>query len=281
MEIDTSTLGMITEDLNSEEMPQAREFPTLMTTLPYEEDMEPEIAEKGAIIDMSRFYFPSYLMEDPIKTAFIYLRNTNYDNLIFDFSNCSYELRKEFLIKYLQTNMHFPCHELISTWLFILNYYQGFIFNRADGVRKEESNSLYSILSNEEIDAFISEYKEILDSSLQFIQSLPIYLIIRLKTDIKVENDIPKFEGEKKFGKNIYFFAKNPACNLLMVGNHIFEPLDFTDEFTEENNELFESLTGLDFYQYIRTLATEPETWNSVMSELQNLDKALEDGRNE
>lgn len=66
-----------------------------------------------------------------------------------------------------------------------------------------------------------------------------------------------------------------------MVGNHIFEPVDFTDEFTEENNELFESLTGLDFYQYIRTMATEPETWNSVMSELQNLDKALEDGRNE
>ena len=110
------------------------------------------------------------------------------------------------------------------------------------------------------------------NASYQYQQNVP---------EIDVENDIPKFEGEKKFGKNIYFFAKNPACNLLMVGNHIFEPVDFTDEFTEENNELFESLTGLDFYQYIRTMATEPETWNSVMSELQNLDKALEDGRSE
>lgn len=280
METETSTLELIKNDVSSaEQLVQESPYPTILTTLPYEEDREEDIAEYGAIVDMSRFYFPQHLMEDPIKTAFIYLRNTNYRNLIFDFSSCSLEKKKEFLIRYLQSNMHFFCPELVSTWLYILNYYQGFIFNSAESIRKECQGSLFSILNKDEVEGFISKYKEVLDNILQFIQSLPLYLINRLKTELTIENDIPKFEGKKHFGKNLYYLALNGACNLLMIGNHIFDPVIFEDEFTEENNELFESLTGLDFYQYLRTMATEPETWNKVMNELVELDKAV--GKNE
>lgn len=265
---------MESENYNDEKVVK-KSKPTIVTNLPYSEELEPEIAENGAIVDLSKFFFPHQLMSDPIKTAFIYLRNTGYCNLVFDFSKCDYNRKKEYLIKYMQSNMHFLCPELVSTWLYIMNYYQGFIFKMAESVDQEDSVSLFSILNKEEIEQFISEYKDTIESYLQFIQSLPIYLIIRLKTEIKIENDFPRFEGEKNFGKNIYYLARNNACNLLMIGNHQFETLYYKDEFTEENNELFESLYGLDYYQYLRTIATEPELWKEIMTSLIELDRAV------
>jgi hypothetical protein len=54
----------------------------IITKLPYEEDMFEDISNNGAIIDMSK-------NELDIRTTFIYLRNTNFNNIKFDFSSYS------------------------------------------------------------------------------------------------------------------------------------------------------------------------------------------------
>lgn len=64
----------------------------IRTGLPYDFDLMETIEKEGAVVDVSQVSYPN--SEDIERTTLIYLRNTNYDNIILDFSKVDYKTKE-------------------------------------------------------------------------------------------------------------------------------------------------------------------------------------------
>lgn len=206
------------------------------TKLPYDMDKMNYIKENGAKVDMSNIDFPN--LNDDIRVSYIYLRNTDF-NVELDFSKCNYEFKKQFVYFYLFGDIVYNFDCITDTWISIM-----LMFNDSNiDIPKE-----FGILSKEEIIDFINEYKDKIKIINDFLFSLCMYPILRLK-DIKLNSDDIEINDEKIFNENCYNIIKNKYFNILLTFDGISKPVNFTKYFTNENNELFELIAKYTPYQ--------------------------------
>lgn len=200
------------------------------TGLPFDfEDMD-KIANEGAVIDMSQTNYPIFNDEDVTRITFIYLRNTNFSNVILDFSKVDYLIKEKYLINYLYGDIEYSIRELSESLVKLLAKYKGMNLN------------INSILTNEEENKFILNNEKLLNELDIFTYSLPLYSIYRLKTeDFKFDfSDIEK--SSIKFNSNICSLIEHPCWNLFYELQPTFMPKFYENMFTDNNNKLFETI---------------------------------------
>lgn len=162
----------------------------IYTTLPYDLDQMPAIQQNGATVDMNASDFSKYTAEDSEKTAIIYLRNTKFSNVTLDFSKCSAEKKLKYLRLFFDLNLTFNNISFSNTveqlCLYILDK------NRCDYSK--------SFLSQDELQLFCSQNKQMLIRFLSFVKSLPLFLLsqlksVRLDSNICIKNDSVEFNN--------------------------------------------------------------------------------------
>lgn len=202
--------------------------------LPYGEDIISQVYEEGAVVDLSRVKFPTLnTTYDNMKAAITYLRNTGY-KVQLDFSEMSYEQKKVFIKAYLDTNVAYDIPEVDDIWLRILFMCGYFNF--------EVENA---IMNDLEINCFISEEKDYLRKLADFIISLPLYLVLRLDTNISTDG-IEVVE-DKVNTTNFINIIKRPEFEGLMLMSGGKPPKNYVNVFTLKNNELFEAIANTNF----------------------------------
>ena len=200
----------------------------IKTGLPYKEEDLSFIQNNGAIVKMEKINFPSINIENQIETSLIYLRNTGFQ-VIYDFSQCSFERKSKFLIQYLTLEYELNIPELVSTWLCILNY-----------INDSKITTKPSILSQDEIIKFIKLNQGLILNIFKVILSLPVYLALRLKQS-PFQNDI-KENNSFYLNNNIILLFQFQEFLYLYQNKLSLELENFTKIFTMENNQLFNSI---------------------------------------
>ena len=217
------------------------------TGLPYDLNLMNDIAEQGAIVDMNNINFPGIPENLKIKTSFIFLRNTGFENISLDFFSVNYEEKEKFLLFFLTGDIESNNQEFIDTWLSIL-----FFFN-------EINNDIITILDKDEIEKFIKNNNELILKISSVINSLPVMLINRLK------NKPWNFNIQtQKFGNiNIKNLAKiistEEAFYLYTnLNTEKYQPVFYEDLFSEEENDLFFAMTNSPLFVIMFGLSTTP-----------------------
>ena len=131
-------------------------------SLPFDIDID-HIGEE-VTVDMSSLNF-DVPAEQQKKASFIYLRNVGV-KLELDFSKCSYEDKRDFLLLYLQEDIDVDADILSTTWIDILLAKDG------------GGEALPSILTLAEIQTFMQENKDFISEIYRLINSLPIFSML-------------------------------------------------------------------------------------------------------
>lgn len=137
------------------------------------------ISEKY-ILDPKEIHFDD--VEDQIETALIYIRNLQL-NVDIDFSKSDYEMKKNWLIKYL------TCDILLDDGIQQLDQSILTIF-------ANEDIDLNCILSKEEVKLFRNENKELIEDCLQFLSSISSIIEILEKNKDNEEIDYSFYDGK-------------------------------------------------------------------------------------
>lgn len=225
----------------------------IKTGLPYSTENMSEIYSNGAEVDMSNIDFPTN--QDKYRTTFIYLRNTNFNNILLDFSKCSYEEKAKFLLEYIKSDITVELLPLIYTWQCLLTY-----------------KSCKPYFNDEEAERFIKENQNTLQELKEFYLSLPLYLFTRLKlVDMDMDNLTRK---DFNYGRNSYFLIRNEFIDYLSAQNPDFNsPILYTQHFTPDNEVLFDYMKELDIYNLIQTMTeTDPEEFKKLLTEINNFE---------
>lgn len=205
----------------------------LRTRIPYDIEKIEEIREHGATVDVSSPSFPGIAEDKQLRTTLVFLRNTGFD-VELDFSGCSYEEKRTYLLLYLQEKIEVKYKEFSDTWTSIILQSLGFENNRS------------SILTKEEQSLFIKENNEYISHVVTFIYSLTLYAMYRYSLNGHAYN----MEGFRKtetedISSNICFVLEAPE--IILVYSLDNEPVFFGKIFTVENNKLFDAIQKLPF----------------------------------
>lgn len=159
----------------------------IKTGLPYDQLLFEDISNNGAIIDISK-------NELDLRTTFIYLRNTNFDNIKFDLSTYTSQQKANFIYHYLISDIQFYNQEILLTILSICLKYIKF-----------QHNKLF-LLNQFQIDLFIEQHTDIIQNIIQFVQNSYLSIILN-----QYENQKVDYTQTKKLltNKNIYHLLKN------------------------------------------------------------------------
>ena len=237
----------------------------IKTGLPYSIDKITEISTNGAIVDMSSLNFPSIKGQDQVKTSLIFLRNTGFDNVVLDFSNCSYELKEEFIKEYLTTDIKVKNEELSDAVMSIIDY--KFFHN---------ASIIESFMDVDECKTFLKRNKTLMDELLQLLASIPIYSLYRLQLN-NVAYDLSdiKHAQQTQLGLNYMHLLKYKEMQSIMF-NTGFEPMFYDKFFTSENNELFDCIgnSGLGIAETL--LGFEKQKPEDFTKALKGIDDAIE-----
>lgn len=228
----------------------------LKTGLPYDIDLMNNIAEHGAIVDMSSLKFPGIDKDKQIYTALIFLKNTGFD-VTLDFSQCSFKEKEEYLLLYLQKDVSIKNPEFAKTWIEILL------------TELTLEIEMQGFLAPEEIKLFIKRNQDSYISNIKsFIASLPVYAMYRYYLNDKAYtlNDI-KHSDYSQISNNICkLFAMYPEEIMFIFSTIEKEPVFYEKLFTVENNELFDSLQNLPFFQLLYGLTIkDKEEWKQIL----------------
>ena len=208
-----------------------------MYSLPYPSDKLEYIQKNGATVDMSALNFPGIPKEKQIRVALVYLRNTDFNNIILDFSGCSYEEKSKYLLLYLTDNIECKNVLLAQSWSKILNYCTGL------------NTEVPCILSDVEIETFINENLQVLKEALELLISLPVFLIKRYKNKENKTLNLDSLEktSEKPIGVNLIHLLNIPGISLIYTKEYELSPKNYTEIFTIDNEALFNKLLETDF----------------------------------
>lgn len=203
----------------------------LKTGLPYDIDDLEEISNNGAIVNLDNINFNGIDKDQLIKTIYIYLRNTGFDNITLNFANTEYSFKEEFLKYYLMGNIEYEIQECNETWMKILGLYYNMDF------------PINSILTKDEIYIFIKNNEDYIHEITQFLCSLPIFPIskLNLENDEKLDLNMEKCD-ELICNNSVIGIIKNIFFMDLFLVMDFKEPVYYTKIFTEENNDLFEAI---------------------------------------
>ena len=210
-----------------------KEISMLRTRIPYDIEKIEEIREHGATVDVSSPSFPGIAEDKQLRTTLVFLRNTGFD-VELDFSGCSYEEKRDYLLIYLQEKIEVEYKEFSDTWISIILQSLGFENNRS------------SILNKEEQSLFIKENNEYISHVVAFLYSLTLYAMYRYSLNDHAYN----MEGFRKtdaedISSNICSVLKAPE--IILVYSLDNEPVFFSKIFTVENNKLFDAIQKLPF----------------------------------
>lgn len=135
-----------------------------------------QVLPKDAEIDMSQLNFPT-APDIQKRSAFIFIRNTEI-SAKFNFSNCSYEDKAEYLLLFIKEDIRIRIHEIIKTWIKIIGW--GYV-----------DIPFESILSDDEIDRFCKENEELVFELRRFTVSIPLASMSYFfaKSDIECTDD--------------------------------------------------------------------------------------------
>lgn len=190
----------------------------IKTSLPYDIAKMSMIAQEGAIVDMSQINFPNIEQNEQIRTAFIFMRNTNF-NVILDFSNCTKEQKDAILKEYITTDIEWYSKDMCNLWLDMLDKYIQTKNDTNDNLAKE---------------------------SLSLLASLPIYIFYRheLNNVVFNINDI-KRKTNSLLGANYLSLLKTDGISkFILYSCNFFEPYFWEDFFKEDNNKLMKILAN-------------------------------------
>lgn len=229
------------------------------TGLPFDFDDMSSIAEEGAIVDMSNLNYPLIDESENVKTSFIYLRNTDYQNIDLDFSKVSYDIKEQFLIFYLEGDIEYSIKELSNTWIKILLKY------------KNIDEDVCSILTDDEIKMFISNNESLVSNLEIFAYSLPLFSISRLDTeDFEFDFDTIK-KTDYKFNANVCSIIQNNLWNLIYIETPNTEPMFYTNMFVDDNNLLFETIMKYTPFSVLLYGMNNQEEWKEFASMIQQI----------
>lgn len=237
------------------------------TGLPYDMNVMEEIKENGAIVDMSDIKFPGIPADKVQRTTFIFFRNTGFD-VKLDFSNCSFEEKEQFLIAYLLERIDVKQTEFATSYVKILN--------RAVG----NDIDVECIMTNEEIDRFIENYKDDISDFLQFAVSLPLFAMYYFSLNNQAY-DMSEFEhtDDDKFSDNFYHIISTDGFIALFDHDITLPPLFYDKLFTFENHKLLEAIQNLPFFAILHGLCTtSTEDWEAMLKTSNELNIIIEGG---
>lgn len=223
----------------------------IYTGLPYNFHDMPTIVSDGAIVDMGDLHFPSVPEDKQIRTAFIFLRNTNFKNVQLDFSRCSSLMIVEYIKEYLTTDIQVKNEELSDIVLYTLAN----ILNTQIDLEPPIKNNLVLEIQKE----LTNELKEL----KTLLASLPLYLMYRSKLNNEVYSlDSVETNTLKYIGPNFLNLLHDK--NISLIIQTLSElPVFYSDIFTDTNNDLFDALcNGETFYAeaFYMLQVTEPST---------------------
>jgi len=228
----------------------------IKTGLPYSAENMSDIYDNGAEVDMSNLHFPPEVdTKDIIRTCYIYLRNTNFNNTKLDFSNCSKEFKFKFLYNYLFGDIVLEKQQLLDDWIYLLFLAVG-LLQKGD----------YD-LTEEEAREFIQQYQEDVKETLIFLSSTLIFILYKLDNNIVATKDIEPTDYEK-FNANIYNLIKHKLFQhlILMVET---SPKFYTKYFKQENNDLFDACSMTDYYNLVNTLFSQTkESFSKILDQI-------------
>ena len=233
------------------------------TTLPYEFSEMEEIQKNGAIINMNEIHFPGKTNTfDIIRTSFIFIRNTGFDKIRLDFSETSYEFKRDILLQYIATDIKVVLDELIQTWLNILTK---ICFN---DINDDLNETIFNI---HEIETFINEDHSIVQMLVDFINSLPIFAMNYHMLLHNIDDIAINFEtiDDSQLGPNIYN----------IIGYNQFNSLDAMVLGRPEKffKKYFKS-TNLDLYNAIKNhpgLGTLLAISNAQLEDIDSFEKEV------
>lgn len=205
----------------------------LRTRIPYDIEKIEEIRDCGAIVDVSAPDFPGIEKDKQLRTTLVFLRNTGFD-VKLDFTKCTYEEKRTYLLLYLQEKIEVKYKEFSDTWTSIILQSLGFVNNKS------------SILTKEEQSLFIKENNEYISHVVTFLYSLTLYAMYRYSLNGHAYN----MEGFRKtetedISSNICSVLEAPE--IILVYSLDNEPVFFSKIFTVENNKLFDAIQKLPF----------------------------------
>lgn len=199
------------------------------TKIPYDIKEFDDIRENGAIVDVSLSKFENIDDDKQFKTFLIYLRNTNFSNIVLDFSSANYNTKSGILKEYMFGDIESNDKVLEYTAINILLRYKEIYVS-----------DIITIFSDDEEKRFIDENIEQISRLYNFVSSTPIYLYSKHKGILL---DLSQFESTDDcgFGINYPNIIKNELFPILVEANT--SPKNYIKEFNESNKILFESLT--------------------------------------
>lgn len=232
----------------------------IKTGLPYNMVDMDNIRLNGAIVDMNNIQFPNIDDDMMIKVTFIFLRNTDYP-VEYDFSKCSFETKSKYMLSYITDAVEYRFDELIQSWLAVLCFSLGIILEDK------------GIFTEDELKNFVENNLDIIKELINLYISLPVYALLRYefngeKIDI---SDIP-INDCKIFNDNIIHLMYNPAMNIVLESETIFEQMNYINYFTETNDKLFSALQE---YPYMAMLVSmtdkNPEEWDKFLKDYNDI----------
>lgn len=234
------------------------------TGLPYDMDILGNIDNEGAVVDMSNLNYPGIQKEDNIRVSYIYLRNTAFNNVTLDFSQTSYEFKRDFLLFYINGDIFYEIESCTNTWIKILGLYN------------QQDFPIDTILTQDELYQFIKENITEIAKLNNIIASLPIYLFLRLNIEDPENfnfNDI-ETDNTTTCNDNIIFIIKNQFFNFLYESLNADTPKIYSNLFTETNNLLFETIMQYTPFGILLYGMNQPD-WSKFVDGLETICKDI------
>lgn len=129
--------------------------------------------EADTVVDMSDLRFPCDA-EKQVRNALIFLRNTSIHPTL-DFSKCTTEMKHEYLVHYMTSNINVPVKELIDTWFHLMMTYHDY------------DTEVPTILTEDEERLFIVHYEHIVREMVHIAISIPLCSIEYYAQDTNTE----------------------------------------------------------------------------------------------
>ena len=205
------------------------------TKIPYDIQQLELIQKNGIIANVSDLNFQHLPKQKQVQTALIYFHNTNTPQIELIFNDASYQLKQQFLIKYITSKFICNIVGLAETWMSILFNFENkkYIFQ-------------HTILSFEQIEIFNKKNNELCKNLLQVILSLPYFYINSLS---KLQSENFNLIQNLEVNDTVYFnenlaklISYQEITQLFNIDNQSFSYYNYIKLFNQKNLNLYNAI---------------------------------------
>jgi hypothetical protein len=169
------------------------------------------------------------------KNFITYLSNLKYENLNIEFSNISFEDRCELLVEFIKHNSTCHIEQLESTVIKCLFLYKGYNLALVDTSEDDKPILQKCILSNDEIELFVNNNKDLIKQLVELLDGVLLYAIKNLNSYKEelgefVTNNI--VTEKQDIGKTFVNLFVNPTFNCHYYGSLTnFDNIKYFDHY--------------------------------------------------